>query len=898
MKSLKEKVLKNKPSVVFLMETRAKESSKEFFRRRRFNFSDACYVNPIGLSGGLALWWQADINLEILFKSENLIHVAVKGGLLDFHGFISFIYGPPVGQQFTWSNGHCGSGHVKERLDRALCNLICRNTFVNAQVIHLDFVGSDHCAIVLHLDFRDSRSRRSFKFEAFWLDHPGFMDLIKKSWYPLDGFSDAMPVPVLANLKRCSRELDLWSSKTFLNNKKLIDKLVREFQKCKEGLLTVEKALRADEILKELKEVWEREEKYWWQRSRIKWLDFGDKNTKFFHSSTIMRRNFNKVLRLKGDNDVWLDEEPVIAAKVKSYFDDIFASSGPRDFEDVLSFVSPSISDLDNFELCKPVSAQEIKDAAFQLGGSKAPGPDGFSSMFYHHSWAEVGVQITKMVQDFFETGGIKLARYCPTLTHCFFADDSLFFFEASHENCSSMKAILDLYCNASGQLANLDKSCLFFSPNTPLNVRRDLSDCLGIGDVENPGNYLGLPVVWGSILEGRDLLLAGVCWRVGNGADISVWCDPWIPGRPSFKPLPVPIEGVPLDWSVRDLIHNGRWRDDLLATFFAEEDRRVILKIPVSVTDRKDKLCWTGCKNGCYSVKSGYKLAIDSNVGLVVNAASPSSVVNKNFWKGLCLSGRFNEIGFSSFQLWLDSLMEGNDSLEEEGLALVAFLCWYIWKGRCLFVFQRKSLDPIATKSLAESAWAEFLSRRKDKCSPPALGLPGDDQLYWQPPAPSFVKVNTDGAFSVGDGKAGIGVVFRNVSGGVLDGCAALVDANSAFMSEALAVRKALEMAVSLGFCNLMVESDCLNLIRSLNGDTSCGLWDCSAILDDILSLKASLGNVSFGWIPRSYNLVADWLSKAVVWRMCPLGWVSSPPSSLALLLAADLAVVRTGVG
>ncbi|KAF7835300.1 reverse transcriptase [Senna tora] len=92
---------------------------------------------------------------------------------------------------------------------------------------------------------------------------------------------------------------------------------------------------------------------------------------------------------------------------------------------------------------------------------------------------------------------GIKLARGCPTLSHCFFVEDSIFFFHVEKESCEMMKWILDAYCKASGQLANLDKSCLFFTPNTPDDLRLEIVDILGVENAAHPGKYLGLPVVW-----------------------------------------------------------------------------------------------------------------------------------------------------------------------------------------------------------------------------------------------------------------------------------------------------------------------------------------------------------------------------------------------------------------
>src|SRR4051812_12551253 len=61
---------------------------------------------------------------------------------------------------------------------------------------------------------------------------------------------------------------------------------------------------------------------------------------------------------------------------------------------------------------------------------------------------------------------GIKVARRSPTISHLFFADDSLLFARASEEEAGRIKQILGDYEKASGQSINVDKSEVSFSSN------------------------------------------------------------------------------------------------------------------------------------------------------------------------------------------------------------------------------------------------------------------------------------------------------------------------------------------------------------------------------------------------------------------------------------------------
>nr|KYP36272.1 hypothetical protein KK1_042629 [Cajanus cajan] len=62
------------------------------------------------------------------------------------------------------------------------------------------------------------------------------------------------------------------------------------------------------ELWAELDLVLKREEILWFQKSRCKWLKLGDKNTRYFHGATIVRRRKNRILKLKNDNDEWVTE--------------------------------------------------------------------------------------------------------------------------------------------------------------------------------------------------------------------------------------------------------------------------------------------------------------------------------------------------------------------------------------------------------------------------------------------------------------------------------------------------------------------------------------------------------------------------------------------------------------
>ena len=89
---------------------------------------------------------------------------------------------------------------------------------------------------------------------------------------------------------------------------------------------------------------------------------------------------------------------------------------------------------------------------------------------------------------------GYSLCRNGPRLTHLLFADDSLLFCRATIQECQKILDILDTYAKCSGQQINKSKTTLFFSMCTTEEIRNHVKIALGVPEIKQYEQYLGLP--------------------------------------------------------------------------------------------------------------------------------------------------------------------------------------------------------------------------------------------------------------------------------------------------------------------------------------------------------------------------------------------------------------------
>ena len=89
---------------------------------------------------------------------------------------------------------------------------------------------------------------------------------------------------------------------------------------------------------------------------------------------------------------------------------------------------------------------------------------------------------------------GIKVAPTAPAVNHLLFADDSLLLFKSSVEEANEVSNPLDIYCKASGQRINNEKSSIFVSKGCPQTIRDGVKNSLQVHNESLSERYLGMP--------------------------------------------------------------------------------------------------------------------------------------------------------------------------------------------------------------------------------------------------------------------------------------------------------------------------------------------------------------------------------------------------------------------
>ncbi|XP_075478858.1 uncharacterized protein LOC142519715 [Primulina tabacum] len=468
-----------------------------------------------GMPGYMSLPWLVggDFN-EVCFDTEN------KGGnLRPLHQTLAFrdtldtcslqdLHGS--GDFFTWVNRRPEDELIFERLDRYVGTFEWRILYPTARAQSLEYYHSDHRPILLELGGTATQifpRNSKFRFETHW-----------------------------ATEEDCA---DVTDSVAFTTNQTKKDTLnsLQTHDTWQDSVFDIQR------LEKEVESLASKEEIYWKQRSRARWLAYGNKNSKYFHKC----RAKNLITRLVSSHSDWCTDKGSMAEFILDYFSNLFMSTNPSDQEigkevslavlealnggrqfadlkeTIVTLIPKSknpmtMKDFRPISLCnvcykiasraltnrlRPIMKNTVDEFQSAFVPSRLITDNiilGFEALHWIRSrkkgkkgYAALKLDMSKAYDrfewSFLEQIMIKLL--CSSMGG---KNDSLIFFKATVEECDGIRQCLLLYEKASGQLISFEKSSLSFSPNTAEAITQSIKHRLSISITQGHEIYLGLP--------------------------------------------------------------------------------------------------------------------------------------------------------------------------------------------------------------------------------------------------------------------------------------------------------------------------------------------------------------------------------------------------------------------
>ncbi|XP_012845938.1 PREDICTED: uncharacterized protein LOC105965938 [Erythranthe guttata] len=324
-------------------------------------------------------------------------------GMQDFNDFLvdaRLTDAGFVGNIFTWSNNQRGQNRIWQRLDRILLNAEAF-TAISARVDHLPRLESDHCPLLLNFGQLQTKPSR-FYFQKMWTEHHNYQDFVATFWQQIIPGGRANFESKLANLRKALRK---WNWEVFGKlednissmQSNIADMEARLSHAWEDDLFTECQKTKTD-LVQQL----EWENALLATKARVKWLEEGDRNTKYFHARIKERKKRNQIT-LKLDDGSFTSDCQLIGAKALAYFDDLFHATPYHLDQDLFSHVEAKVTTTMNTKLCEIPDEDEVYKAIKDLSPDSAPGQDGFTGYFYVRCWSIIKEDFMLLVSGYFQ---------------------------------------------------------------------------------------------------------------------------------------------------------------------------------------------------------------------------------------------------------------------------------------------------------------------------------------------------------------------------------------------------------------------------------------------------------------------------------------------------------------
>ncbi|MCI44142.1 ribonuclease H protein, partial [Trifolium medium] len=103
---------------------------------------------------------------------------------------------------------------------------------------------------------------------------------------------------------------------------------------------------------------------------------------------------------LRNNDGQWVEDDVALRELVTKYYKDLFTETNDRNIIFSMKYGFKPLEAEVASNLDREVGNDEIKEALFDMGAWKAPGPDGYPAGFYQKNWSIVDTKLNEFVRQ------------------------------------------------------------------------------------------------------------------------------------------------------------------------------------------------------------------------------------------------------------------------------------------------------------------------------------------------------------------------------------------------------------------------------------------------------------------------------------------------------------------
>ena len=136
-------------------------------------------------------------------------------------------------------------------------------------------------------------------------------------------------------------------------------------------------------------------------RYKTKWLEMGEKNSKYFYTLEKYKCSKRNIIRIKDDQNKIISNQKRVDQHLINFLQDLYKSDNIQLKQDYLAELTeaPRLSERDKVFL-EVLDLDELELAIKQMKSQKAPGTDGLVVEFFRTFWPDIKIVLYNTYQE------------------------------------------------------------------------------------------------------------------------------------------------------------------------------------------------------------------------------------------------------------------------------------------------------------------------------------------------------------------------------------------------------------------------------------------------------------------------------------------------------------------